>query len=68
MNRELFASMRSQMKPSPEARAALRKKLAQGAPARKPAPCRRYIAAAACLALVIAAVPAHRYLKWQRVL
>ena len=29
MNRELFASMRSQMKPSPEAQAGLREKLAQ---------------------------------------
>ena len=29
---------------------------------------RRGIPLAACLALVIAAVPAHRYLKWQRVL
>ena len=68
MNRELFASMRSQMKPSPEAQAGLREKLAQAKPERKGGHYRKYAALAACLALAAAVVPAYRYWKWQRLM
>ena len=54
MNKELFDSMRKQMTPSPEVRAALSEKLAQ--PAKKrPVPWKKYTALAACAALVIGA-------------
>ena len=68
MNRELFASMRSQMKPSPEAQAGLQEKLAQAKPERKGGHYRKYAALAACLALAAAVVPAYRYWKWQRLM
>ena len=52
MNKELFDSMRKQMTPSPEVRAALSEKLAQ--PAKKrPVPWKKYTALAACAALVV---------------
>ncbi|USF25814.1 hypothetical protein N510_000730 [Firmicutes bacterium ASF500] len=52
MNKELLDSMRKQMSPSPEARAALTEKLAQ--PVKKrPIPWMRYGAVAACAALVV---------------
>ena len=54
MNKELFDSMRKQMTPSPEVRAALSEKLAQ--PAKKrPVPWKKYTALAACAALVVGA-------------
>ena len=68
--RDLFTSMRSQLVPSPEARAALREKLA--GPMKKPVPWRRYAAAAACAALIIAAVPLwqvwQEHRRWERFL
>ena len=67
MNKEFFASMGAQMAPSPEARAALREKLAQGVPVKRPVPWRRYAALAACLALVITAVPLSRHWKWRKI-
>lgn len=58
MNKELFSSMREQMKPVEEVRAALAEKLA--APQRKRIPVSRYVAIAACAAVIIAAVPLFR--------
>ena len=67
MNKELFASMREQMSPSGEARAALSEKLTT--PRKKSAPVKQYVAVAACAAVVVAAVPVYRvlqnYLKWK---
>ncbi|WP_320962678.1 hypothetical protein [Hungatella effluvii] len=55
MNKELFDSMKNQMTPSPEVRAALSEKLAQ--PMKKrPAAWMKYGAVAACAALVIGAL------------
>lgn len=51
MNKELFDSMRKQMNPSPETRAALNDKLDR--PAKRRTPVRKYVAVAACAALVI---------------
>lgn len=60
-NKELFASMQGQLKPSPQARAALEARLAQ--PVKKrPAPW-KYGAVAACAALVLAAWPIYRVLS-----
>lgn len=60
-NKELFASMQGQLKPSPRARAALEARLAQ--PVKKrPAPW-KYGAVAACAALVLAAWPIYRVLS-----
>ena len=54
MNKELFDSMRKQMTPSPEIRAALSETLAQ--PTKKrPVPWKKYTALAACAALVVGA-------------
>lgn len=61
MNKELLASMREQMRPSEEARAALEEQLA--APWKKRVPAGRYAAIAACLAAVIAAVPAYNFIR-----
>ena len=61
MNKELFVSMREQMRPSEEARAALEEKLA--APWKKRVPAGRYAAIAACLAAVIAAAPASNFIR-----
>ena len=61
MNKELLASMREQMRPSEEARAALEEKLA--APWKKRVPAGRYAAIAACLAAVIAAAPAYNFIR-----
>ena len=61
MNKELFVSMREQMRPSEEARAALEEKLA--APWKKRVPAGRYAAIAACLAAVIAAAPAYNFIR-----
>lgn len=59
MNQELFDSMRKQMTPSPQVRAALSEKLAQ-APKKRPAPWKKYAALAACAALVIGAFPLYQ--------
>ena len=53
MNKDLFDAMRKQMNPSPEVRAALDEKLAR--PAKRRMPVRKYVAVAACAALVIGA-------------
>lgn len=70
MNKDLFASMRSQLSPSPEARAALEKKLST--PRKKHGPGRRYVALAACAAVIIAAFPLYRIYqesgKWHEIL
>lgn len=67
MNKEIFASMRSQMVPSEKARAELKEKLAQ--PVKRPIPYKRYAAIAACAVLVIAvAVPVYREREWQQML
>ena len=52
MNKELFDSMREQMKPSPKVRAALSERLAQ--PEKRRMSIRKYAAVAACAALVMA--------------
>ncbi len=69
MNKELFASMREQMAPSGEARAALKEKLA--APRRKRIPVGRYAALAACAAVIVAAIPLWRvyrdHNRWQQI-
>lgn len=59
MNKELIASMREQLAPSPEARAALEKKLAETPQKRRVSP-GKYIAAAACAALLVGAYPVCR--------
>ena len=58
MNKELFSSMREQMGPGEDVRAALAEKLA--APQKKRVPVGRYAAIAACAAVIIAAVPMFR--------
>ena len=60
MNKELFDSMRKQMTPSPEVRAALSEKLAQPAK-RRPGPRKKYAALAACAALVIGGLSVYNY-------
>ena len=57
MNKELFASMREQMKPGEEVRAALAEKLS--APQKRRVPAERYAAVAACAAVIVAAVPVY---------
>lgn len=67
MNRELFRSMQSQLRPGAEARAALAEELAK----KKTVPVGRYVAAAACAAVLVAAVPVYsavrNHLRWQAV-
>ena len=60
-NKELFASMQGQLKPSPQARAALEARLAQ--PVKKRSAPWKYGAVAACAALVLAAWPIYRVLS-----
>ena len=70
MNEALFRSMREQMRPSEEARAALTEKLASAK--RKTVPVGRYVAIAACAAVIVAAAPAYGmirdHLRWQALL
>ena len=61
MNKELFASMREQMGPGEDVRAALAEKLA--APQRKRVPVGRYVAIAACAAVIIAAAPVYNFIR-----
>lgn len=58
MNKKLFASMQEQLKPGPEVLDALERRLAAARPKRRPQ-WGRYVALAACLALVVAAAPAY---------
>lgn len=60
-NKELFASMQGQLKPSPQARAALENRLAQ--PVKRRIAPWKYGAVAACAALVLAAWPIYRVLS-----
>lgn len=62
MNDPVFASMRSQMKPSQKARGELADKLAQAAPGR-PVFWRRCAAVAACAALALCIYPVYNALK-----
>ena len=64
MNRELFSSMREQMKPGEEARAALVEKLA--APQKKRVSVGRYVAVAACAAVLIAAPRVYNFIRDSR--
>lgn len=64
MNKELFASMRAQMVPSGEARAALEEKLA--APRKRRVPVARYAAIAACAAVILAAPRAYNFVRDSR--
>lgn len=70
MNKELFCSMQRQMQPSREVRDALTAKLASTK--KKTVPVGRYVAIAACVAVIVAAVPVYGmvrdHLKWQAVL
>ena len=67
MNKELFDSMRKQMTPSPEVRAALSEKLAQ--PAKKrPVPWKKYTALAACAVLAVGVLGASQYPSWEHIL
>lgn len=59
MKKERIDSMKEQLLPSREARAALEERLA-AAPKKRPVPYQKYIAAAACAALLIAAYPVYR--------
>lgn len=59
MERETIESMKAQMRPGAQARAALEERLAQAGETR-PAAWKRYAAAAACAALVLAAWPVYR--------
>lgn len=54
MNKDLFDSMQTQMSPGPEVRAALNEKLDQ--PMKRRTPVRKYLAVAACAALVIGSI------------
>lgn len=63
MNKDLFDSMQKQMGPSPEVRAALTEKLAQ--PAKRRTPVRKYMAVAACAALVIGGFSVYRLYQGQ---
>ncbi len=56
MNKELFRQMQSQLKPSPEAVDELKERLETAAPSKK-THWGRYVALAACLALIVAAIP-----------
>lgn len=56
MNPDLFRSMNEQLTPSEEAKTALREKLSD-TPAKKHTPWKKYVALAACLAVLIAAFP-----------
>ena len=58
MNKDLFDSMREQMNPSPEVRAALNERLAR--PVKWQIPVRKYVAVAACAALVIGGFSVYR--------
>lgn len=58
MNKDLFDSMQTQMNPSPEVRKALAEKLAL--PAKRRIPVRKYVAVAACAALVIGGLSVYR--------
>lgn len=62
MSNPIFASMNSQLSPSPQARAALAQRLAQTSPRRASSPW-KYGALAACAALLIAAYPIHQALN-----
>lgn len=64
MNKELFASMREQMCPSAQARAALEEKLVNTKSIRFPV--RRYAAIAACAAVIAAAVPVYNFIRDSR--
>ena len=67
MNKQLFDSMRKQMTPSPQVRAALSEKLAQ--PTKKrPVPWKKYGALAACAALVVGVLGASQYPSWEHIL
>ncbi|MDE7262390.1 MAG: hypothetical protein K2N78_10115 [Oscillospiraceae bacterium] len=70
MNKELFRSMREQMQPGKEAREALTVKLASAK--KKTVPVGRYMAIAACAAVIVAAVPVYNavqnYLRYRAVL
>lgn len=63
MNKELFDSMQKQMRPGPEVRAALDEKLAR--PVKRRIPVRRYVAVAACAALVIRGFSVYRLYQGQ---
>lgn len=58
MNKDLFDSMQQQMNPSPEVRAVLSERLAR--PVKRRIPVRKYVAVAACAALVIGSVLVYR--------
>lgn len=64
MTDAIFASMRAQMVPSEHAQAALQARLAQ-TPRKEKKPMLKYIAAAACAALVLTAYPAYETLRPQ---
>ena len=70
MNKALFSSMREQMQPSGAARAALREKLARTK--KRTVPLGRYAAITACLAAIVAAVPAYHavrdWYEWQMII
>lgn len=58
MNKDLFDSMQRQMNPSPELRAALSETLAR--PVKRRIPVRKYVAVAACAALVVGGISVYR--------
>lgn len=62
MKRDLFRSMREQMTPSDDAKAALEERLARPIAA-KPHPWRKYAVLAACVALFVTAVPVYTALN-----
>ena len=61
MNEALFRSMREQMRPSEEARDVLMEKLASAK--KRTVPVGRYVAIAACAAVIVAAVPVYRIIQ-----
>lgn len=60
MNKVCFTAMQAQLRPSPAAEEALRRRLAQPVPRRRPQ--RSHAALAACVALLLCAAPAYRAL------
>ena len=65
MKNEIFASMREQLVPGKAAQAALQVRLEETSHKKKEVPMKKYLAAVACVALLLCAYPAYNALKPQ---
>ena len=65
MKNEIFASMREQLVPGKAAQAALQVRLEETSHKKKEVPMKKYLAAVACVALLLCAYPAYNTLKPQ---